>query len=99
MVLNYDGKIIGSVRAFEKGETCYIGRLIVHADYQNQGFGTKLLNRIENIFNSKRFELFTGHRSEKNLYLYQKLGYKIFKSEKITDSLSFIYLKKNNKKL
>lgn len=59
MVLNYDGKIIGSVRAFEKGETCYIGRLIVHADYQNQGFGTKLLNRIENIFNSKRFELFT----------------------------------------
>lgn len=87
-------KIIGSVRAFEKKDTCYIGRLIVHPDFQNQGFGTKLLNRIENIFNSKRFELFTGHKSEKNLYLYQKLGYKIFKSEKITDNLSFIYLKK-----
>lgn len=93
-----NGKIIGSVRAFAKEETCYVGRLIVHPDFQNQGIGTKLLNNIENIFNSKRFELFTGHKSGKNLYLYKKLGYKIFKSEKITDSLNLIYLMKEYNK-
>ncbi len=50
-----NGKIIGSVRAFAKEKTCYVGRLIVHPDFQNQGIGTKLLNNIENIFNSKRY--------------------------------------------
>jgi len=53
------------------------------------------MKEIENIFKEcERFELFTGHKSEKNLYLYQKLGYKIFKNEKITDNLSFIYFGK-----
>jgi hypothetical protein len=28
-----DGKIIGSVRAYTKEGTCYIGRLIVHPDF------------------------------------------------------------------
>jgi hypothetical protein len=34
---------------------------------------------IEEIVESaKRFELFTGHQSIKNIYLYQKLGYREF---------------------
>jgi ribosomal protein S18 acetylase RimI-like enzyme len=90
-----NAKIRGSVRAFARGETCYIGRLIVHPDFQNQGFGTKLMNKIEEIFEeSKRFELFTGHKSEKNLYLYQKLGYKVFKTVKANDQLDIVYLEK-----
>ena len=32
-----DGLILGSVRAYEKDGTCYIGRLIVHPEYQNKG--------------------------------------------------------------
>jgi ribosomal protein S18 acetylase RimI-like enzyme len=90
-----DGKIIGSVRAYAKDGTCYIGRLIVHSDFQNQGIGTKLMSEIERIFNHcERFELFTGDRSERNLYLYQKLGYKIFKTAKITDRTTIVYLEK-----
>ncbi len=90
-----DGRIIGSVRAFAKEETCYIGRLIVHPDFQNQGIGTKLMNEIENLFRiCRRFELFTGNKSERNIYLYQKIGYKIFKTEKITDNVTLIYLEK-----
>jgi ribosomal protein S18 acetylase RimI-like enzyme len=90
-----DGRIIGSVRAYSKEGTCYIGRLIVHPDFQNRGVGTKLMNEIEGIFNTcKRFELFTGDRSERNLYLYQKLGYKIFKTAKITDQTTIVYLEK-----
>ncbi len=90
-----DGKIRGSVRAFIQGETCYIGRLIVHPDFQNQRIGTKLMNKIEEIFkDAERFELFTGHKSEKNLYLYQKLGYKVFKTVKANDRLNIVYLDK-----
>jgi ribosomal protein S18 acetylase RimI-like enzyme len=31
--------IIGSARAYQKDATCYIGRVIVHPDYQNRGIG------------------------------------------------------------
>ena len=44
-----DGKIRGSVRAFIKEGTCYIGRLIVHPDFQNRGMGKELMQRIEEI--------------------------------------------------
>jgi len=90
-----EGRICGSVRAKENGGTCYVGRLMVHPDFQNRGLGTRLLCEIENFFaNVGRFELFTGHKSEKNIYLYQKLGYEIFKTEFINEGLSFVYLEK-----
>jgi len=89
-----DGKIIGSVRAFAQDGACYIGRLIVHPDFQNRGIGTKLMNKIEEVFNfCGRFELFTGYKSEKNIHIYQKLGYKAFKIEK-NDNMNFIYMEK-----
>lgn len=89
-----DGKIIGSVRAFIKEGTCYVGRLIVHPDFQNRGVGTQLMNRIEEIFEAKRFEIFTGHRSERNLYLYQKLGYQPSKRLKANEKLTIVFLEK-----
>lgn len=73
------GEIIGTVRAYEKDGTCYIGRLSVHPNMQNQGIGTVLMKEIEKYFNSERFELFVGSKSDKNIHLYQKLGYNIFK--------------------
>jgi len=93
-----EGKIIGSVRAFEKKGTCFVGRLIVHPDFQNRGIGTKLMNEIEKMFHtSERVELFTGDKSERNLYLYQKLGYKIFKTARMTDRTTIVFLEKQMK--
>jgi len=90
-----DGRIVGSVRAHLKDDTCYVGRLIVHPSVQNQGIGTRLMDRIESAFPSaNRFELFTGHRSERNLYLYRKLGYRPCKQERISDALTLIFLEK-----
>lgn len=76
-----NGKIVGTVRAYEKSKTCYIGRLAVHPDMQNRGIGTALMKSIENNFQSSRFELFAGSKSLKNLSLYKKLGYSIYKKE------------------
>jgi N-acetylglutamate synthase-like GNAT family acetyltransferase len=90
-----DGRIIGSVRAHVRQETCLIGRLIVHPDFQNQGIGARLMGEIEKAFSqAKRYELFTGHLSERNLHFYQKRGYKIFKREKITEDLTLVFLEK-----
>ena len=92
-----DGKIIGSVRAYLQEGTCYIGRLIVHPDFQNQGIGAKLLRAIEERFaQARRYELFTGEKSERNLYFYQKWGYRIFRKEALTDKVTIVYLEKKN---
>ncbi|MBE7073139.1 MAG: GNAT family N-acetyltransferase [Ruminococcaceae bacterium] len=89
-----DGKIIGSVRAYAKNITAYIGKLMVHPDHRCKGYGTLLLNEIEKCFPDCRFELFTSTRSEDNIRLYQKLGYIIFDRKEITDELVFVYLEK-----
>ena len=93
--IEVDNKIIGSVRAYIEKDTCKIGRLIVHKKFQNQGLGKHLMNTIENNFKqTKRFELFTGHKSTKNLSFYNKLNYNVFKREIITPSLQLVFLEK-----
>ena len=92
-----DGKIIGSVRAHEDKGTCHIGRLIVHPDFQNQGIGKQLMKAIEDFFKEcRRFELFTGYKSEKNLHLYKKLNYKIYKTieEDACNRVKLFYMEK-----
>ena len=90
-----DGRIVGSVRAFLSDGTCFVGRLIVHPSLQTCGMVTSLMNEIEYVFShAARFELFTGHLSERNLYLYHKLGYRPFKQERISDALTLVYLEK-----
>jgi GNAT superfamily N-acetyltransferase len=93
--ISENDSIIASVRAFQKANTCYINRVIVHPAHQNRGLGKILMKDIENCFpNAKRFELFTGAKSTKNICFYQKLGYSIFKSEKLNDVIDFVYMEK-----
>lgn len=88
-------KIIGSVRGQMHQNTCLIGRLIVHPAHQGRGIGTALMDEIERRFRgAKRFELFTGHKSEGNLRLYERLGYRPFRRERVSDTLELVYLEK-----
>ena len=89
-----DNKIIGSVRAYAEGDTVYIGKLIVHPDHQGKGLGKRLLAMIESKFLNKRYELHTSQKSERNLHIYEKAGYKRFKEETSDSGLTFIYLEK-----
>jgi ribosomal protein S18 acetylase RimI-like enzyme len=88
------GRIVGSVRVLQDEGTCYVGRLMVHPDYQNHGIGTKLLLELERQFSCGRFELFTGERSLKNIRLYEKLGYQRFKVERFGDNFALVYMAK-----
>lgn len=93
--LTIDNKIIGSIRAYELNDTIHIGKLMVHQDYRNKGYGSMLLSKIEEYYPNKRYELFTSTRSIENIRMYERLGYKSFKTEKIDDELEFIYLEKS----
>ncbi len=90
-------RIIGSVKGYEENGTCYIGRLIVADEHQNQGIGTALLKSIEKeLGNVSRYELFTGKKSEKNIYLYHKNGYRIFREEELNKKTTIVFLEKLN---
>lgn len=89
------GRLVGSVRAREKDGVCHIGRLIVQPALQGQGVGTLLMRHIEAEFPSVRaFELFTGSRSEGNLRLYERLGYRRSREQTLTPQVTLIFLEK-----
>ena len=87
-------KIIGSVRAREQDGTVYIGKLMVHPDYQKRGFGKRLLLEVETYFPGKRYELFTSTRSTDNIRLYKSVGYKEFDQKAVNEELVFVYMEK-----
>jgi len=90
-----DGKIVGSVRVSFNRDTCFVHRLIVYPEHQKKGIGTKLMETIENRFPStERFELFTGSRSEGNIRLYEKLGYRVFRKERLSLQVELVFMKK-----
>jgi ribosomal protein S18 acetylase RimI-like enzyme len=90
-----NGKLIGSVRVSFNHGTGFVGRLIVHPEHQKKGIGTKLMQTIEKRFSStERFELFTGSRSEGNIRLYEKLGYRIFRKERLSPQVELVFMEK-----
>jgi ribosomal protein S18 acetylase RimI-like enzyme len=91
------GCIVGSVRAYQDGDTCHIGRLMVHPDFQGRGIGKALMRAIEDHFAAvRRFELFTGAKSEGNIRLYQSLGYTVFLSKTLSDQVTLVYMEKQH---
>jgi len=94
-----DSQIIGTVRAYEQKGTCYIGRLAVHPNYQNKGIGASLMQKNEEYYEPKRFELFVGSKSFNNLHLYQKLGYRIYRTDKYEcGDIEISYMVKNEER-
>ena len=90
-----DGTVIGTVRAYEKNGTCYVGRLAVQFDMQNQGIGTALMQEIEKSYCPRRYELFVGSKSDNNIHLYQKLGYNIYERKKYErGNIEIFYMEK-----
>lgn len=89
--------LVGSVRADFANGVCSIGRLMVHPDHQRRGIGTQLMLAIERMFPfAERFELFTGDRSEGNIRLYERLGYQLTRSERLSPKVTFVYMEKRS---
>lgn len=90
------GVIVGSVRARRVGDTWQIGRLVVHPDFQGQGLGTRLMRAIERESgDSRKLELFTGHRSAGNIRLYERLGYVRSREQVLSPAVTLVFMEKN----
>lgn len=90
-------RIVGSVRGYFKEGTCQIGKLMVDPAYRNRGIGKRLMAEIESHFGQcARYELFTGDKSANNLRLYDKLGYRRYKTAAVHSNLQLIYMEKEN---
>src|SRR5690606_27308782 len=85
----FNNEIIATGRGVTKGDTTYIAKLAVKKNFQNQKIGQIMLTEIENRLSTcSRYELFTGNKSERNMYLYKKFGYSEFKRQFINERLT-----------
>lgn len=77
--LRLSGRLIGAVRAHRDGDRWEIGRLMVAPDLAGRGLGRWLLAHAEAAAPDgvDQFELFTGGRSERNLRMYARAGYRL----------------------
>jgi ribosomal protein S18 acetylase RimI-like enzyme len=92
-----DGLLLGSVRAQATNGIVQLGRLIVASTAQRQGLGSALLRAIELEFpTGKRFELFTGSRSDGNIRLYRKHGYVLTHQRVLSSSVILVFMSKSN---
>ncbi|MEN8652900.1 GNAT family N-acetyltransferase [Streptomyces sp. 21So2-11] len=99
LVARLGDEVVASVRgSVDDAGTARIAKLIVHPRMQRHGLGGRLLAAIEVHFAgepaAKRFQLFTGHRSEVNLRLYRSHGYAPVATERLGPGLTLVTLEK-----
>ncbi|SFW45051.1 GNAT family N-acetyltransferase [Amycolatopsis australiensis] len=78
-VLRDGHRLVGAVRARLDGDRWELGRLMVAPDLAGRGLGRRLLEHAEAQApaEARRFALFTGARSTRNITLYQRAGYRL----------------------
>ena len=79
--------------------SCPDADLSVEPDLMNRGIGTRLMRAIEAEFpRAGRFELATGHRSERNLRLYERLGYRRTREEVVSGEVTLVWMGKGGQR-
>ncbi len=91
-----NGKIIGSVRGYQLGDTVCLRRLSVHPYFWRRGIGRQLVRELEAAFPAaKRFEIFTGRESSRSLGHFRKLGYQEFATTQFNPKVTWVYMQKD----
>jgi ribosomal protein S18 acetylase RimI-like enzyme len=98
-----DGIIIGGVHAYKKADFhYYLNRIFIHPDFENLGIGKRAMEFIEaekEFSDAESWSLETPHKSFKNQYFYEKLGYvRTGQVKEINKKLKLIYFEKVIKK-
>ena len=89
-----DGIIVGTVRGHMAPDGFYIGRLAVQPQWQGRGCGSALLEAMIARAEPNRLVLFTSTKSERNLRLYERFGFKPFKKSTTATGVTLVWLEK-----
>ena len=89
-----DGIIVGTVRGHVAPDGFYIGRLAVQPQWQGRGYGSALLEAMIGRAESSRLVLFTSTKSERNLRLYERFGFRPFKKSTTATGVPLVWLEK-----
>ena len=92
--VNEGGPIIGTVRGHMAPDGFYIGRLAVQPQWQGRGCGSALLEAMIAWAEPNRLVLFTSTKSERNLRLYERFGFKPFKKSTTATGVTLVWLEK-----
>ena len=78
-VVRVEGRLVGAVRGRLVGDAWDIGRIMVAPDLQGRGLGRVLLDHVQEVAPpaATSYVLFTGYRSEGNLRMYKKAGFRL----------------------
>ncbi|MFJ8582517.1 GNAT family N-acetyltransferase [Micromonospora sp. NPDC093277] len=81
------GRLVAAVRARTHKRAWLIGRLMVAPDQAGNGIGSWLLSYVEEQApeETTHHELFTGHRSTRNIRLYERAGYALTTADDTPD--------------
>lgn len=89
------GHIVGTARARVTDDTAHIARLSVLPALHGRGIGRQLLAAIEReTAPVRRHVLSTGHRSERNLRMYERAGYRRTHHERQSHAVVLIHMEK-----
>ena len=94
--------LVGTVRGHETQDGFYIGRLAVLPQWQGRGCGSALLeamieqaqNRAQSLTCAERLVLFTSTKSERNLRLYERFGFRPFKKDTTATGVALVWLER-----
>ena len=92
--VNEGGTIIGTVRGHMAPDGFYIGRLAVQPQWQGRGCGSALLEAMIARAEPNRLVLFTSTKSERNLRLYERFGFRPFKKSTTATGVTLVWLEK-----
>ncbi|MTJ92057.1 MAG: GNAT family N-acetyltransferase [Desulfovibrio sp.] len=96
--VNDGGALVGTVRGHLASDGFYIGRLAVLPQWQGRGCGSALLEAIiahvKKQGQTNRLVLFTSTRSERNLRLYGRFGFRPFKKSTTATGVPLVWLER-----
>lgn len=97
-VLRHEHRLVGAVRARLDGDRWEIGRLMVAPDLAGRGLGRRLLahSEAQAPAEARKFVLFTGARSARNIAMYQRAGYRLTDAPDVDGHIrNAVYLEKD----
>jgi GNAT superfamily N-acetyltransferase len=94
LAAHLESRLVGVVRGHVRNGVGIIERLVVHPGYRGHGIGGALVHALEQHLNTSSYTLFTGAKSAANIRLYERLGYRVTRTQTTDAGTPLVHLEK-----